>query len=454
MNDQTPAPSFWDRNRILIKGFIIGFLILLMLIPAIFISNLVYERQSRQTEVINEVSSKWADEQTVTGPVLVVPYRQFTTSADGKTTTATDKTAYLLPETLNVVAAMQPEVRHRSIFDVILYRSGMDLSGNFNLSTLNTLDIPAQNIMWQNVRLVVGLNDLRGLEEQVTLNWNGTKSTFEPGVGDNKVIKQGLNASVLIDSNAKATFNINVKVKGSGKLYFTPVGKITEVTMSAPWQDPAFDGAYLPSETPVLTEKGFTAKWKILPGARQYPQCWKDYDPDLGKSAFGVKLLQPVDGYAKTQRSTKYAILFIALTFIIFFFLEILQKRNVHPLQYVLVGFALSIFYTLLLSISEYTGFNTAYFIATTATVSLIGMYVWNMFKNIRTAIIFTITLAGLYGYIFILIQLQDYALLFGSIGLFLMLAVIMYYSRKIDWYGTHTENALSNGTQKNDPKV
>jgi inner membrane protein len=450
MSNNNFHPTFWDRNRILIKGFIIGFLILLMLIPAFFVSNLVYERQSRQTEVINEVSSKWAEQQTVTGPILVLPYKEYNKTPAGAIE-ETRRTAYLLPEVLNVNGHMQPEIRHRSIFDVILYRSDIELRGSFNFQTLEKLEIPAQNIMWQEARLEIGVNDIRGPEDEIQLNWNGTNEQFEPGTPETTVLKQGLNAPVTADLQNKPNFNIHINLRGSGYLYFTPVGKTTEVTLNAPWKDPAFDGAYLPYQTPAITDKGFTAKWKVLQSSRQYPQCWVDKDPGIDQSAFGVKLLQPVDGYSKTQRTSKYAILFIALTFTIFFFLEVIQNKMVHPLQYVLVGLALCIFYTLLLSISEYTGFNIAYSIASVATVLLIGLYVGSVFKDRKTSVVFTLALGGLYAYIFILIQLQDYALLFGSIGLFLIIAAMMYYSRKIDWYGSHrkTENDIYNESEQ-----
>jgi inner membrane protein len=246
-----------------------------------------------------------------------------------------------------------------------------------------------------------------------------------------------------VDAQTPVNFSMHIDLRGSERLYFTPVGKTTEATLKAPWKDPAFDGQYLPTETPNVNDKGFTAKWKILPVSHAFPQQWKDKGVTLTDAAFGAKLIQPVDGYAKTERSVKYAILFIALTFTIFFFLEILKRNHIHPLQYLLVGFALSIFYTLLLSISEYTGFNIAYLIATAATITLIGLYVRSIFREMKTAIGFTSALGALYGYIFILVQLQDYALLFGSIGLFVIVAIMMYYSGKIDWYGTKTANKV-----------
>jgi len=208
------------------------------------------------------------------------------------------------------------------------------------------------------------------------------------------------------------------------------------VHLSSNWKNPSFDGNFLPVTTPVVNDKGFTADWKVQHLNRNFPQSWKNESFDFKPSQFGITLLQPVDAYSKTERSVKYAILFVALTFGLYFFIEIIQQKQVHPVQYVLVGLALSIFYTLLLSVSEYLPFNLSYLIAALATAALITLYTRSIFNTWRIASLFGGLLAMLYGFIFILIQLQDGALLFGSIGLFVLLAIVMYYSRKIDWYG------------------
>ncbi len=434
--------SFLEKNRLLIKGFLIGFLILLMLIPAALIDNLVRERQNRQEQVVQEVSSKWADAQTVTGPVLIIPYNYTYKGNDNKMVTVR-KIAHFLPDALQVDGEVAPEVRKRSLYQVTLYRSDLKLEGAFKSLPLAALGLDSQSMYWNEARLLFGINDARGLEEEVALNWNGSNQKLEAGMPENGALKSGLSIPVSVNPATGANFSISLKLRGSENLYFTPVGKSTEVTLHSSWKHPAFDGKYLPDTSASISDKGFNAHWKILAVSRSYPQAWKDNNVDLEASSFGVRLIQPADGYVKTERSVKYAILFIALTFIVFFFLEILQKRQVHPLQYLLVGFALCIFYTLLLSISEYTGFNTAYGIAALATVSLIGLYVWSVFHSAKTAIGFTAALGGLYTYIYILIQLEDYALLFGSIGLFVILAILMYFSRRIDWYGTGKLKAL-----------
>lgn len=436
---QTTTPgSIWESNKMLIKGFLIGFFILIMLVPVAYIMSLVQERKQRQQEVVGEISSKWASKQNIIGPVIAVPY----TLQPYVPGVEIDRVyyMYILPEQLSINGKMLPEVRHRSLYDVSLYRSDLTFSGVFDPAAIQKLGVQPGNIIWSDCMLMMGIDDTRGLEENITVNWNGTTHALEAGVrtGDS-VIESGLSTKLALDAENKTAFTIHMKLKGSEYLYFTPVGKTTEVSLSSPWKTPAFDGQFLPSQTAEISDKGFSAKWKVLQVSRSYPQVWKETAKfDIKKSAFGVRLVQPADNYAKTERSVKYALLIIALTFVVFFFIEIMQKKQVHPLQYILVGIALCVFYTLLLSISEYTGFDPAYLIAASATVALIGLYVWSIFKKLAIAAGFTTALTGLYTYIFILIQLEDYALLYGSIGLFVILAVIMYYSRKVDWYGAN----------------
>lgn len=435
-NQQTQ--SFFEKYKTLAKGFFVGFLVLIMLIPTAYIMVLITERAGRQQEVIEEVSSKWATGQTITGPMLTVPYYTSSTDKEGKTT-RTKRTIHILPEQLNINGRVYPEIRHRSLYNVTVYRSSLELSGQFDPEIINKELGDVDSIDWQKASFVMGIDDSRGLEDEPVLTWGAEKKKMETMMAAHEALSEALDAPVPMQPDKKTDFHITLKIKGTGELYFTPTGKTTIVNISSTYPSPAFDGKYLPDRIPMLSDSGFSASWKILQASRGYPQYWQDSAyPDFKKSAFGVKLIQQADHYSKTERSVKYAILIISLTFLVFFFLEVIQKRSVHPLQYILVGIALCIFYTLLLSISEYTGFNTAYFIAATATVLLITWYIKAIFGKMRVAASFMAALTTLYGYVFFLIQLKDYALLFGSIGLFLIVAVIMYYSRRIDWYGVH----------------
>ncbi len=437
--DSASTSHFLSANRLTIKGIIVACLILIMLIPTVFVMNLVNERADRQETVAKEVSSKWATQQTVTGPVLVIPYKESIQSEDGKTTVH-KKYAYFLPDQLRINGVLQPEIRHRSIYNIVVYEADMQIEGYFGPAQTEGLHIAKEDLQMQEAFVCIGLSDFRGIEDQLSLLWNDSSHIFNAGMPDDRIIKNGLNTPVALnddDLTKSNTFKLQLHLRGSENLSFTPVGKTTNVNIASIWNNPSFDGNFLPVNPPQITEKGFNAEWKVQHLNRNYPQSWKDSNYDIADSRFGITLLQPVDSYSKTMRSAKYAILFIALTFGLYFFIEILQKRTVHPIQYVLVGLALSIFYTLLLSISEYIRFNIAYSIAAAATVALITLYTKSVFHKWKIAMLFGIMLTMLYTFIFVLLQLQDGALLFGSIGLFIVLASVMYYSRRINWYGS-----------------
>jgi inner membrane protein len=211
------------------------------------------------------------------------------------------------------------------------------------------------------------------------------------------------------------------------------MGRETKVEAISSWPDPSFTGGYLP-DLRTVRDSGFVANWRVLALNRKFPQQWKGGTYDLGSAAFGVSLIVPVDTYQQTTRSVKYAILIILLTFTAFFLIEWIYRRPIHSLQYILVGFALCLFYTLLLSFAEYIGFNAAYGVAAAATIALITWYVGSMLRSAGMCLFIALMLCVQYGFVFTLIQLQDYALLMGSIGLFISLATVMYFSRKIRW--------------------
>jgi inner membrane protein len=441
--------TFWQRNSIMIKAVIVGFLILILLIPAAFIQELVRERQQRQQEVIAEVSSRWANGQKITGPFLVVPYTISQKDEKGNVYTLKEN-AYFLPEQLQINGKLQPEIRKRSIYKVVLYKTDLQISGSFAPLNFTALGIDPATVHWNDVRFCIGLSDNRGITEQLKLKIDTVTAEMNPDLPANTITTSGVNALVPKDLFAAAgnhSFSLQLKLNGSERLFFTPVGKQTQVQLQSTYNNASFTGNFLP-RNPANSEKGFNAEWTISHFTRNIPQSWKEGKVNIDEAAFGVELLQGVDSYSKTMRSVKYALLFTTLTFCLFFFIEILQKRSVHPLQYVLVGFALCIFYTLLLSISEYTGFVPAYLIAAVAVVGLITTYIQSVFGKWPVTAVFLIFLSGLYGMIYILIQLQDGSLLFGSIGLFVILAFVMYFSRKIDWYGTRKQQQVSKENQ------
>lgn len=428
------------NTTIYLKILAIVILALLLLIPTSMVSNLVRERQNNQVEAISEVSSKWGGDQTITGPFISIPYYSFKTS-NGDEASSEKKIRYrhflhILPNRLNITGEVSPEKRNRGIFEVIVFGSQINLKGDFVLPELESLDIDSANVDWEKAELIVGIGDLRGIEKQVQVKWNGQGALFNPGVNNKDLVSSGISVSIPISYDAKdnLVFDIDLDLKGSQKLYFVPVGKVTDVKINSNWPNPSFNGAFLP-DTRTVTPNGFNANWNILNLNRNFPQFWIGNKFETATSSFGIDLVMPVDNYLKAYRSIHYAILFIGFTFLAFFFIENLNKVNIHIVQYILVGAALVIFYTLLLSISEQLNFNLAFLIAAIMTIGLIAWYVKSVLQSTRFSVVISTLLISLYFFIFVIIQLQDYSLLIGSLGIFSILGITMYFSKKIDWY-------------------
>lgn len=428
---ETVATNVWQKSKLLVKGLLIGALVLLLLIPAYFVQNVISEREARQKEAFTEVSSKWAGSQNITGPVLVLPYTESFTSTTGQTTVL-KRLAYILPDKLIIESEVKPEERHRGIFQVMLYSSLIRLNGKFNTIPLQQLKLDPAQVLWNEAYICMELADSKGLKEEIKVAWNDSSVTLNPSLVDNAVMKEGFTAPVAVSAGKEIQFSSSISINGSEQLLFTPVGKETTVKLSSAWPDPSFTGGQLPDHR--ISDTGFVATWKSLAHTRNFPQAWKESKYNLQSASFGADLFIPVNGYQKTMRSVKYAILCIVLTFAAFFIIETVNKKSVHPFQYALIGLALILFYTLLLSFSEYTGFNVAYMIASVATVGLIAWFVKGILQSSKLTTVLGIILALMYSYIFTILQLQDYSLLLGSIGLFLTLAVIMHFSKKIQW--------------------
>ncbi len=463
---ESTAGAVWQKSKWIIKGCIIGLLAVLMMIPMMYVKNLIRERVERQRAAANEINSKWAGAQNIAGPILCIPFLKTDKDTAGKQIII-EHIAYFLPDVLNFSSIINPTEKHRGIFKVMLYNTKINLKGSYNKIPIEKLNIASEQLLLNKAFVKLNLSDLKGLNDAVKLKWMDSLIELSP---QNSIIaNDGLSAPIQINSINELqdiSFSTEIDLNGSEQLLFTPLGKSTTVTINSSWKDPSFTGSILPQPTEI-NENGFTANWKSMAHTRSFPQQWVDnefsvdsyiplpaslqqsengeitgiqisdnnYTPSsIDKSTFGVNLFIPVNGYQKTLRTVKYAMLCILLTFAAFFLIETVYKKSAHPFQYGLVGLALILFYTLLLSFSEYTGFNTAYIIASLATIGLIAWFVKGIFQSSKVTTILSVVLVLIYSYIFSILQLQDYALLFGSIGLFLTLAVIMYFSRKIVW--------------------
>ncbi|MBX2930144.1 MAG: cell envelope integrity protein CreD [Saprospiraceae bacterium] len=424
----------WMRTSLLVKLLSIGFIVLLLLIPKAMIQSLIFERQNRQAEVIHEISESWGGKQFLTGPVLSIPYTEWIAHSDGKKSSAL-KVAHFLPQELNIKGEARHELRKRSLFDAVLYHAGLELTGKFEAPAFRELNITPDQIHWDEARVSVGISSMPGIKNIIELNWNGAKRRMEPGTAYPALLSSGVSAMAAISEGQEGyEFSIPLELNGTELLYFEPVGRVTTVDLRSTWPSPSFSGKMLP-EKREIGKDGFSAAWKVLDLNRNYPQQWKNEAFSFEDANFGVKLIQPVDEYLKNERAVKYAIMLIGLTFLIYFFFEVLRRFHIHPFQYLLVGLVLTVFYLLLLSLSEQVGFNAAYGIASVATIGLISFYSAAVLQVRRLTVQLTLLLCAMYGFIFVVLQLEDYALLAGSIGIFVALAAVMYYSRKVDWY-------------------
>ena len=419
-------------RSITLKAIIVGILILLLLIPSAMIEGLITERKNRSEETIYKINEKWSNAQTLNGPVLVLPYS--IKKVDVKKNVITENhLLYLTPDELEVKVNLIPEERHFGIYKSILYKSNVSISGYFD--RVDSLPVNGE-IRWNEAYIKMGITDLRGIENNPDFTINNRHFTAKTD-GKSDVIGEGLFISLsnqsVSTSEKRWNFDCKLQLKGSSNISFIPIGKNTKVDMDGNWKAPGFIGGYSPEYK--LTEKGFSAHWNILHFNRNIPEYWVDNTTDFKENYFGVNLVDTVDHYQLNMRSAKYAIMFIALTFVVFFFVEILTRKKIHPLQYFLVGIALILFYTLLLSISEQINFGIAYLIASFATIGLITAYAHSIFKDKTQTTIMALLLGILYIFLYVVLQLEDIALLIGSIGLFVILGIIMALSRKIKWY-------------------
>lgn len=422
-----------------IKVVVIAFLVLLLLIPMFMIEDMIRERGRTQSEAIAEVSQKWSLAQTVTGPYINLKYPMYYEENGTKRLTMGNVT--LFPDELSVDGQLKTETLQRGIYKVNVYQSELVIKGSFSSEELRKSNLSMDALQYDRAAICLNLTDMRGLSEQVSIRLNDSVYVFEPGMDGQGIDNMGVHAIVNLSAlkeDGRLPYEMNIKLKGSQSISFTPLGKTTKVSLKANWNTPSFDGNFLP-EKRHITESDFSAQWQVLNLNRNYSQVLVDYPTtgirDIKDSSFGVNLKMPVEQYQQSMRSTKYAVLIILLTFTVIFFTEIMEKTRIHALQYLLVGLALCLFYSLLLSLSEHIGFGPAYLVASVLTIALVGGYMLGIIKRKKPALIMTGLLVVLYIYVFILIQLETYALLAGSLGLFVILAMVMYFSKKIDWF-------------------
>lgn len=350
--------------------------------------------------------------------------------------------AYFLPETLSIAGDVQTQTLHRGIYDAAVYRAGVTLTGRFTPPDFGALKIDTKDVQWKDAFVTIALNDMRGTREGIMIDWGGNKRPLLPG---SQVPGYTTGATAMLASatplSAPVDFSINLDFNGSEGIYFAPFGVKNEANLKSNWPDPGFRGAFLPANR-KLRPDGFDASWKVSYYGRDYPQQWTSQGGNerfnlqsVTNSRFGAEFLSILDAYRYVERSIKYGVLFLVLVFTTFFLFEVTARQKIHPFQYLMVGAALCLFYLLLLSISEFIGFGYAYLIAAGASVSLITWYCRFFLGGGARTMMIGAGLVGAYTFLYITLRQQDYALLMGAIALFVLLAVAMYVTRRVDWY-------------------
>jgi len=418
------------RESVALRIILIASIIILLVVPLLMVQSLITDRQSYRQEAVNEISKSWAGEQSISGPIITVSQKEERVDSKGNKYFVIESD-YFLPEKLKIDVDVVPEKRYKGIYEVMLYKSKVRMNGTFNLSKLKE---KYANEKFYESHISFNISDLRGIQKDAELILDGKKYKLIPGLKD-KIFRNGFYTDLDLNTqNLPQNFEIEIELNGMENLDFVPLGKFTEVNMKSSWDNPSFAGAFLPTSRDI-TEEGFTAQWKVNYFNRSYPQEWESKTYDPFPSAFGVKLLVPVDEYQKTMRTSKYGIMIIVLTFLSFFMIELFSKKVIHPIQYLLVGLALIIFYSILLAISEYILFQYSYLISSLLIIALIGFYVKSIYQSKQISTIITGMLMMFYGFMYVILQLQDYSLLIGNIALFIILAAIMFFTRKINWF-------------------
>ncbi len=462
MNKQNRPATFYFNGMsesLTLRSIIIGVLALLMLVPLGLVNETVDERGFRYNSVLNDIASTWGQPQTLSAAIVVVPYvesvqtEETITDANGEQRIV-DKVrlvthnAYFLPDTLKIDVNIADEMRQRGIFKSLVYNADVMVQADFESFDVNSLSDNISTIHWNKAWLTIGLSDTRAINSVKSFKWQNIDKALSPGTRINE-IASGFHAELNlneIDFSHKGAkkLELSMNVKGSGTFQFTPFGETTNVSISSTWPHPSFSGSALPNDHRIDND-GFDATWTIPHLARNYQQRWSNSQEHVNLLEFtaGVSMFEPVSLYSQVTRAVKYGLLFIGLTFLTLFIFEMAIDRKLHIVQYALIGVALSLFFLVLLSLSEHTAFIAAYASAAMLTISMISCYVWMALRSfIRASMVF-LMLTGLYAILYSLLQFEDFALLVGTGLLVFVVMVLMFLTRNIQQQAKQ-DNAVS----------
>lgn len=436
----------------------IAIITLFLLIPLGLVEDIVYERSYLYQQATENIRESWGKDQSINGPVLIIPYvtwedRKEIIVLDKKKEEVVHRDYYqkhrvVLPKTLNFDSELSHEVRYRGIYRQTLYTAPVEIKGSFILPGVKDFPGNIQKIEWENARLAVGVSDLKTIAEAVPAQWGGSSlAAYKPGTMAGGLVGPGFHAELpltLGDAGAKRDFFIKLTIRGSGGISFTPVGENTTINVSGTWPDPSFQGNLLPVERKIEAE-GFSAKWLVSNLTRTYPQLGdiETYVSDSNGNSYrggsvitsftaGVDLHEMVSLYRMVIRAVSYGILFIAVSFVALFSFEMITRQRMHLLQYGMVGLSMSLFYLVLLSLSEHVGFGLSFVAAAALTVLMNSLYVASALASKAKGLIMAGLLSALYAVLFCILRAEDTALLTGTALVLVMMGVLMYVTRKL----------------------
>lgn len=438
------------NRSLFFKTLVVGALALVLMLPVAMIRDLIDERQARRNEAVEGIALGWGKRQTLAGPYLLVPYERAWTEVTRETVDGTVKERRIerkesrllrLPvDTVDWTIDAATTVKTRGIYKARLYTAHVEGKGRISVPARFGLIEGSARLSFGTPQLVLGVADPRGLRSVSALSIGGATSDFAAGPGD-RALSSGIHAPVRVPLGGEARsvpFHFSLELAGSEALAIAPLAHDTSVALRADWPHPSFQGVFLPASH-EKADGGFSARWQVsryaAQGSERLGGCRNEECAALTAQQAVVSFIEPVSVYTQLERAAKYGFLFIGLMFAAFFLFELLRRLMIHPVQYTLVGLALALFFLLLTALSEHIAFGAAYAIATLACVGLVTVYVVRVLRSLASGLAFGAALAALYGILYLLLQAEDYSLLGGATLLFALLAVVMFATRKVDWY-------------------
>ena len=442
-------------------------LVLLLLIPLSMIRGLINERSRTAVSAEAGIMEAWGSELVSAGPVITIPgirteELRTRSEREGEKIDIITKpfTLIITPQKLAITADFKTEIRKRGIFSVPLFYGDLSLSGSFNPAQALSSLLPNEEVFFGQAELVIVLSSQKGIRKIEKAEWNGSSLFFQPGNKGLNIVNRidsisskqtnnfsgsGIFAALSGFSNNEALFDISISIQGGQLVRFLPMGQDTSAAVSADWASPSFQGSFLPGSSNI-SDNGFDAAWDISYLSRDIPLHWKieagasnetsrGSIRDFSGSLFGVNFFRAVDTYSLNTRAVKYAILFLIVPFLTLFLLEIFTKKKIHPVPYLLSGIANVIFYLLILSLSEQMPFHLAYLIAAIAVIILLTLYSRALLPSWKKSWYMGLVVTISYVLLYAVLNAESYALLIGSIGAFTVIALVMFLTRKLNWY-------------------